>query len=390
MQFEKSSGLSVDHGHISTMQNSAQRVSDSYKHLLESMVKSGSKTDPLTGTPWVPSYTILEEVRKQFELLEADLKIQYQTNQHIMGNHTQFVINCNVDRQNAFSGAGGVVALKNTMQTARDDHTTCRNEEDDEIDDMEARCDEFKNSTRCEPKDSSDQNWFASTNMSTYQPSPWNTLRATIDKAKECRTEVLNVTETAQRCDGLQQAFEEAFCKYEKKLTDTCSEHSECYEQAKSNKDQAQGTISELEKEQKLMFRMIQRVHCYLDLLFKAEGVGGNNAQMPGQSDITACNGITANTLNTTYTGDSSFENGYNTTHDSVLDIDYGVTQAKDLCYSNPDNADDADVFDYESEEYEVGSYNPSQASWKKSEYEDLSDLTEHGKINAVDRKSVV
>lgn len=389
MQFEKSSGLSVDHGHISTMQHSAQGVSDAYKHLLESMVKSGSKTDPATGTPWVPSKSILEIVRNQFISLEDDLKLQYQTNQHIMGNHTQFVKNCNQDRRDAFSAtAVGVKALKNTMQQARKDHTTCRYEEDDEIDDMEARCDEFKNSTRCEPGgDRSDQNWFASSNMSTYQPSPWNTLRATIDRAKNCREEVLNVTETAQRCDGLQQAFEEAFCKYEKKLTDTCSTHTDCYSQAVSNKNQAEGTISELEREQKLMFRMIQRVHCYLDLLFKAEGAGGNGApEMPGQSDITACNEILSNATAATYSNSDK-----TTELDSVLTIDYGETEAKDKCYSHDDNADDAAVFDYESEDYDLEErYRPGEDDWKKNEYEDLSDLTEHGKINAVNSSTCV
>jgi len=379
MQFEKSSGLSVDHGHISTMQNSAQRVSDSYKHLLESMVKSGSTADPATGTPWVPPKSILEEVRTQFENLEAELKIQYETNQAIMANHTQFVKDCNIKRQDAFAGDDGVIALKNTMQTARDAHTTCRLEEDDEIADMEAACDLFKNSTRCEPKESSDQNWFATTNMSSYAPTPWNTLSVTIQRAVDCRTEVLNVTATAQRCDGLQQAFEGAFCKYEAKLTDTCTKHTECYSQAVTNKNQAAGSIGELELEQRLMFRMIQRVHCYLDLLFKAEGAGGNDVpEMPTQSDINTCNGLTAGTLN------STFANGYNGTSDTEVKIDYGVTEEKDDCYANSDNADDADDFDYENETYVPGSYNPSKQSWKTYEYETLTYLSEHGKINTV------
>lgn len=355
MQFEKSSGLNVDHGSLSSMQQSAQSVMDAYKNLLQKIVAAGSIEDRVTGERYVPTKGILDTVKAQFTGLEGELREQHSTNQGILNQHTQIVANCNQARRDAFAGAGGVVALKTAMQGARTTHSACRTVEDTNIATMEGECDKFDKLQKC---DIEDQDWYASSNLNTLQPGFRNTLQSVIDQAKSCHTAVGVVSSKAAECDGNQADFEAAFCAYSQKLESTCNTHEGCYNAAVSSRNDANVSISKLEEEQQTMWRMVQRVHCYLDLLFKA--ADGENSEMPDQAGIQACNDLATSDMQASA--------------QSNIGINYVDAEAKDQCRDHPDNADDADSV--------AGpAYQPGMDAWYNGE---LQSQEAHGKLSTV------
>lgn len=353
MQFEKSSGLNVDHAHgsMAAMQQSAQEVTDAYKKLLQSIVSTGSITDPVTGADYIPGAKILNTVRDQFTNLENELKNQQQINQGILDSHDKNVKDCNVARRTAFAGAGGVVALKEAMQGARTTHSTCRKEEDTDIESMESECGAFERQQKC---DIADQNWYASSSMGQAGTFS-NSLQAVIDQAVTCREKVGKVTTQAAQCDGNQDTFKGAFCAYEAKLTETCDALDSCYQTATEHKTQADTSIAKLEAEQKTMWRMVQRVHCYLDLLFKVNTDQGT-ATMPTQKEIDGCNA---------WTGDD-FKQG-----DDTIGLGYDKADAKEACLEHDDNSDDG--FSLAGDDYK-----PGTSGWYNGE---LVAYEAHGKL---------
>jgi len=344
-------------------------------------VKSGSTTDPSTGSSHIPTTEILTKVRTQFTGLENELKEQQATNQGILDQHTDYVKQCNRDRAARFSGNDGVIALKKAMEAARKTHNTCRVDEDTAIGKMETDCNTFQGMPRCgagTAEDAGDQNWFSTKEMKTNRAYKSTTLQEVIDQATLCRAGVNDVSTRAQTCDANQCTFQSAFTAYEDKLWDTCMKLDTCYEQAVHNKNYAEGKIKVLEEEQKTMWRMVQRVHCYLDLL---EGGVFNQAK------IDECNDLKA----------SDFENrraekGETTGTDANLNLNPGDTEAKNDCEEHGDNepedggaVDDANYpliqDDYATTANEGSRYRPGDADWEDGEY-DKEGLTAHGKIN--------
>jgi len=348
MQFEKSSGLNVDHGSLSAMQQGAQGVVDAYQNLLQKIVTSGSLENKVTGERYVPAQSILDTVRLQFTSLEDDLKEQAGTNNKILDDHRQAVADCNTARRNAFSASGtGVVALKNDMQTKRTTHSSCRGVENNNIITMESSCKSFEDSDRCKSNpDDYDQDWFASSSNNQAGHSR-NSLQDVIAKATTCKADVATVNSKAIECDGAQDSFNAAFCAYESKLTATCNAHDSCYDTAKAHSNLANVTISGLEAEQQTMWRMVHRVHCYLDLLFDTVKAGVQT--MPDQAGIDRCNAITTSAAQ----ADA----------DANIDITYQTLEDKDECLYDADNEDDG---------YTLASptYRPGTQSWKDAEIE--------------------
>lgn len=351
MQFEKSSGLNVDHGALSSMQASTQGVMDAYKALLEKVVAAGGVEDRVTGARLIPAKTLLDTVRNQFNGLENQLKDEHAANQGILNDHTAIVAKCNKDRRDAFSKDGtGVVALKQAMQGARTTHATCRGVEDTNIADMERECGAFKKLDRCGIED---QDWYAKSSMSTITSGQKNSLQSVIDQAVVCKADVATVTSKAAECDGNQATFESAFCSYESELQSVCATHNTCYNSAVEHRTTANRSISQLEQEQQTMWRMVHRVHCYLDLLFEAADEG---SAMPTQEGINKCNAITTDTAQ----GDA----------EANIDIIYEDAQAKDACLDNEDISDE--------ETLASSTYRPGTAAWETAE---MSPMEAHGKL---------
>lgn len=357
MQFEKSSGLNVDHGSHASMQSSTQGVLDAYKALLEKVVATGGVEDRVTGARLIPSKSLLDTVRNQFDGLEKQLIAEHATNQGILNDHTAIVAKCNKDRSDAFAKAGtGVVALMEAMRTARNTHATCRGVEDTNIADMERECGAFKNMDRCGIED---QDWYAKSSMNTITSGQKNSLQSVISQAVQCKADVATVTSKAAECDGNQASFESAYCSYESELQSVCATHSTCYDSAVQHRNTANQSVSQLEEEQQTMWRMVHRVHCYLDLLFAAADEG---SAMPTQAGIEKCNAITTATAQ----GDA----------EAHIDIRYDAAEAKDACLDNTD-------LDKENDEYTLASssYRPGTYSWETAE---MNPYSAHGKLTKV------
>lgn len=355
MQFEKAGELNIDRGasQIAIMQRTAEEATNAYSKLLNDIVTSGSLTDPVTGRPYVPTVTILDATRKEFDTLEDQLETQQETNQGILDKHVSSVRQCNTDRANAFAGDGGVVDLMTKMTAARDTHGTCRDNEDVAIGLMEAECDKFKGLKRCGIED---QNWYAVSDAKNGQD---NSLDTVVSQAGICRKEVVNVTTYATQCDKDQDTFKAAFCAYEDKLVDTCATLDTCYAGAVKNHQKANFSISKLEEEQKTMYRMVKRVHCYLDLLFKAAKSEGAASAMPTATQIKACNDLvpTSSALD-----------------DSALDIKKTDLDAKDACGFEDGAKGHTDL----KGEKATDDYQPGT---QKFYDEELEDYKKHGKL---------
>lgn len=342
MQFEKSGELNLDRSkaHFASMQQSAQQMSDAYKKLLQDILSAGSLQDPVTGKDYVPPENVLDLVRGQFDGLETELKTQQGINQGIMDAHEQTIRDCNIARANAFAGDDGVVAKKDAMTAARTTHGDCREAEDKAIDEMETQCKKFQDLRRC---DVADQNWYA---VSSDAGSFENSLDTVILEAEGCRTDVATVSSKAVECDGAQDTFKAAFCAYEEALTTTCSTLSSCYTTATTNRDTADTSIKGLEEEQKTMWRMIQKVHCYLDLLFEA--ARKHTEGMPTQAKIDECNGKIVDA--------------------DEISITYDAAAAMDACEHH------ADVKDEQADD----DYKPGTPDWYAGE---LQSYEKHGKL---------
>lgn len=362
MQFEKSNGL-LERGTFRAMQKSAEELSGSYKKLLEDIVQSGSLTDPVDGQRKVPTSDVLTNVRDQFNNLLTALEGEKATNQNILNEHNIRVSACNT----AYSeGVTEYNRLKGLMETARDDHAECRGEEDTAIGTMEINCEEFQQSTRCQPTGTTNENpshheWFATSNVDTGGGFPnSNSLGTTIARAKTCRTNVIAVTTKAEACDTDQDEFEEAACDAYKKITDVCTTYNACYNPAAAHKLLANESIAGLEEDQKTMWRMVQRIHCFIDILFEMETAAGtNNGQastlttaVDWQAKIDICNNKLRSEID-----------------DSSISITYEQHEAKHHC--------EADIPD---------AGHPGQDSWRDEYYTAPgSSLPAHGKLQPIE-----
>jgi len=359
MQFEKSNGL-LEHGTFRAMQKHAEELSGSYKKLLEDIVQSGSLTDPVDGQRRVPTHDVLTTVRDQFDELLNALRGEKDTNQGILNDHNERVSNCNSAMTTGVNEYNG---LEDLRSTAEGEHATCRNEEDAAITTMESQCDTFQQSTRCQPTtqngNPSHHEWFATSNIDSGGGFG-NSLSDTITRAKSCRTNVIAVTTKAQTCDGKQNDFELAACVAYKKIKDVCTTYNACYDPAAAHKLLANDTITGLEEDQKTMWRMVQRIHCFIDVLFDMEDAADTNNGNPSnlRTDVDWTSRI--NTCN---------DKQRSEVDDDEISITYTQHEAKHTC-----------------EDHFPAEGHPGQDVWKNAEYMyDGSSLPAHGKLQAVE-----
>jgi hypothetical protein len=352
MQFEKASDLelsaSLGLSRTSRMQQSTMAMESQWRGLLENIVKSGSWDDPATGTPWLPNKTaVLNPVRDVIENMEEELEDQMKLNTDIMGNHTQQIIDCIVSRNGKLTGA--VTTKKNTMIANRFAHADCRINKDTgenaQIVTMESDCKAFKDTQKC----NDDQNWFAAYVEGNEED---NSLYKLVEKAVACKDGVASVTTKSQTCDEGQITFQESWCAYKSELDGTCSEFTTCYERETGHWNQANSSIAKLEAEQKTIFRMLGRIRCYLDLLFRAV----DQKVMPIQNDIETCKVSPIDDSKTLK------EQDFKVTYGDITDPEYE-------CYHHPSVVDE-----------NVTSPVPGDQAWFDREYN--STLKDHDKLN--------
>lgn len=309
--------------------------------MLDNIARSGSWDDPNTGRPWSPSaQEVLNPVLEIIGTMEGELKEQKSLNTGIMTNHTESVKACNTALANALNTI--VTPAMNTMKSARTTHSTCRTAEDGKIQSMESNCQTFDNSqkTTC----NKEQDWFAQADNDPDCAD--GSLCNLIEKAVVCRTQIGEATSKANECDTAQETFKGDWCAYSSALETACSDHDDCYNTNSQNWQDAETSIQKLEEEQKIIYRMLGRIRCYLNLL-QTKAAGG---PAPTQADINNCQASTVT--------------------DEPLDIEYGAVEARPQCKEAPGFKDER----VENKPGQDG------AAWYNKEF---STMTKHGKLNA-------
>lgn len=323
------------------MKKNTENMEAQYQGLLQKIIKTGSLNDPDTGKPFVPDKTVLETIQTTFNDLRSQLEGEKDTNQGILTAAKEAVNECNSDRATAFSSS--VVPKKDVMVGARGTHSTCRGTEDEQITDMESKCQIFQDKkTKC----SENQDWYVQYNeASDLGADEQNDLKDVVDAAVDCKASVGTLKTTALDCDAKQSTFVTTYCTYELDLSTTCATHKKCYDDETKDYAVTKGSVEKLEEEQKTILRMVKKVDCYFNKLIAAQ-----EGSMPKQSDIDFC-------MNSKPT-------------DSELDISYVDPDPEDACLNHPDL----------SGEHALPTYRPGQGTWYTVE---MAGLTAHGKLNA-------
>lgn len=341
MQFEKSNEMDLVHSQAfirsrtSGMQKSSQDMENEYKALLKHVVDSGSWADPVTGSPFVPNASYLTPIETVVREMEEELEGQKDFNTEIMGNHTSDIIQCNSDRDALLRGT--VTTLKGEMKEARITHSQCRVAENRTITTMENHCTAFDDVKKCVL--GKDYAWFAAIEENPEKGGT-DTLKDTIQLANQCRTGIRSTSDKAQECDGDQDDFKSKYCLYQSTLTETCSNHTTCFNTATGNWNLAESSIKKLEEEQKSIYRMLRRIRCYLKLLMGAS----DGSIPPAQLDLDKCAAVERIT-------------------DAPLDVSYGSKAEVGKCMG--DSAEEYN--DLVKDELVIDS--PGDESWYNREF---------------------
>lgn len=280
------------------MRQNSQAMEDQYVALLTNIVKSGSWTDPATGNPWVPKSDILSPVVGVIQDMDDQLVDQKNQNNKILSDHVASIATINANMKSSLTShfnAEGVA-----MQNARTAHNTCRGEENTAITTMETNCKTFKDEQKCPNEHGQEQDWYAAIREGGGpKTGASGSLQDIVDKAVVCKGNIGATAYKATECDGLQEDHKARMCEYVAEVTSTCSTHHSSYTNALAGYNQATSSITTLETEQKTILRMLGRIRCYMELLFR----GSKGLSMPVQSDIDACaaTGIDDSKLDITY-----------------------------------------------------------------------------------------
>lgn len=289
------------------MRQSSQAMEDQYVALLSNIVKSGSWTDPATGNPWVPKADILSPVVGVINDMDGELVTQKDANNQIMKDHVDSIASINANMKSSLTSHFNNEGV--AMQNARTAHNTCRGQENTAITTMETNCKTFKDEQKCPNEHGLEQDWYAAIREGGGSGTgPSGSLQDIVDKAVVCKGNIGATSAKATECDGLQDDHKAAMCAYVSEVTSTCSAHHSSWTNALSGYNQATQSITKLESEQKTILRMLGRIRCYMELLFR----GSKGMSMPEQSDINACQSTPI--------------------EDSKLDITYGTPEPEAPC----------------------------------------------------------
>lgn len=272
----------------SVMKDQGAALEAEYRQLLQNAINRGKNPN---DQAYVPNQDHLSEAEKLFGFLKNDLQTQRDENQELIDHANQQVAKCN-DNANSFFDAPdtGINALKKKQQDARTTHSDCRGVEETKIEKYRVSKEDFdsQNSAGCVQE----QDWWADTGNDA------GSFNALVAAGVEAHTDKNNKEAQEAQCDKDQQAFESAFCKYAALLDHTCGEYDTCYVAKTESRNDIGGTVVELETSQKLVWKMIQKIECYIDKLQNAPN------QMPTDADMRFCVNMVPNAgdLNITYT----------------------------------------------------------------------------------------
>lgn len=340
--------LHTGSGRVKKMQENTQAMETQYKALLQSIVDAKSLDDPATGKPFLPADNFFEVVDKQFQQLLDELNDEKDQNQGLLKQAHDNVKLCNSEMETTMSSVAS--GEQSTMTSARSTHSTCRGVENGNIEGMESECGKFDQlSSKC----SDNQDWYAASNDAGIGGGGDNTLSAVIAQADKCKDAVTTVSGKSAECDTAQNTFKSAYCAYTARVIGVCTEHNDCYTRETNNLGVTRGSVEDLEREQKIIYKMVKKVQCYVGKLRDAEK---NN--MPTQADITDCSGRNPDA--------------------STLDIQYKDPEPQSACMANSDLG--TTTWNTKLNGETPGPTNkPAAGSWYNTEF---GSLTTHDTLN--------
>lgn len=226
--------------------------------------------DPETGRAYeAPRGVDFGRLQDQFDNLLRQLAEEKNTNQNLVLAENAKVTQCNTDRDTAYSAnPGGVDVRLATQQGARRSHNACRASENTHIETRKDKCENFVNQKFCEYVD----NTHAADSDAQHQVFATDDegdllskLMNTITHATECKDALADEKVKSGECDTQQAEFELRFCEYDQVLTDTCDTLDACYLRTTTDRGVVVDAVKELETNQKVVYKMIQKVKCYVD-----------------------------------------------------------------------------------------------------------------------------
>lgn len=277
-EFKKASDSSRDSAQkMAQMQVTAKKMESEYRALLEAAVRR----EPNTGTPWVPNMTDI--ITEQFNVLKTELIEEKDENQRLVDAANAAVATCNEVMVNRTRDSVDPLAAANSA--ARTKHKTCRALETTQVPDRDVQCvpPTYQGTPVCE----ADQDWYNNGAVEAWSGDSFSAstdLNAAIVQAGKC----VDYREHGKQCDRDQVNFETAFCLYSQELRETCSVHHSCYNQAIADRSVTVENVGELESAQKMVWKALQKIFCYMDKL-KNAGLTGQN---PTSQDITDCTAL--------------------------------------------------------------------------------------------------
>lgn len=295
-------GVNLRMSKLADLQLTTKRMETEYKAMATAIINK--EIDPKTGRPYEAprgknGEDIWDVVDGQFNMLLWQLEEERKVNQKLVDKANERVAQCNTDRDSAYNAKpGGVIDLDEITGTKRTVHDACRQTENTAIGERKDSCTRFVNRELCQDH-MDDYNYFTQANPGDdaehYQSVPQKLIDA-INNAEECKGELAHEVVISEQCDEKQDEFELAFCQYDKKLTDTCNTLDDCYQAATDDRTAVVEGVSELEKNQKVVYKMVQKVRCYVEAM-KSKFKTLTNA------DIQKCENMVldASTLSITY-----------------------------------------------------------------------------------------
>lgn len=266
---------------LADLQLTTKRMETEYKAMAKAIINK--EIDPKTGRPYeAPRGTDMwDVVEGQFDMLLWQLGEERKTNQKLIDDINQRVKDCNTAHDDAHTEPKtGVNALLASQQGKETAHTDCRANENTKIEERKDSCGRFVQQKVCEVHQN-DYNYFTAATAGDHQSVPDALLNAIAD-ATECKTELGHENEQSEKCDNSQAAYELAFCKYDEKLQDTCDTLDSCYSAAIADRTAIVAGVTDLETNQKVVYKMVQKVRCYVVAM-------KNKFKTLKDSDISAC-----------------------------------------------------------------------------------------------------
>lgn len=248
---------------LADLQLTTKRMETEYKAMAKAIINK--EIDPKTGRPYEAPRgdNMWQVVEDQFDMLLWQLGEERKTNQKLIDDINQRVKDCNTAMDDAHTEPKTGVNARNTIQLAKETaHTDCRATENTKIEERKDSCGRFVAQKVCEVHQN-DYNYFTAAVQGDHQSVP-DALLDAIRDATECKTELGHENTQSAKCDEMQAAYELAFCEYDQKLTDTCDTLDTCYASAIADRTAIVAGVTDLETNQKVVYKMVQKVRCYV------------------------------------------------------------------------------------------------------------------------------